>query len=131
MRDAHESTPLPEQLQYTWPPNLTTYEARLWLGFTAQQWLLTAMAGMVPMTLIRSGVGLVLGMVLALTVLLAVKPIGRFGGISLPMYVAVRLWHLVQRKTETIELPLIVGGNSSTVELEDWEGATLLIMEED
>ncbi len=131
MRDTHESTPLPEQLQYSWPPNLSTYEARLWLGFTAQQWLLTVMAGMAPMALIRSGIGLGLGMVLALTVLLAVRPIGRFGGISLPLYVAVRLWHLVQRKTETIELPLIMGGSSSTVELEDWEGATLLIVEEE
>ena len=131
MRETHESSSLPEQLQYSWPPNLSTYEARLWLGFTAQQWLLTAMVGMAPMALIRSGVGLVVGMVLALTVLLAVRPIGRFGGISLPLYVAVRVWQVLQRKTETIELPLIVGGSSSLVELEDWEGDTLLILEEE
>lgn len=121
-------TPLPEQLQYPWPPNLSLYEAKVWLGLSAQQALLLVMGTMIPMATLRSEAGFVLAVGVGMIIYLSFKKIGRFGGISLPVYIWLRLLSLLQREEEVMELPLIIGGGESVVEIENWEGDTLMIV---
>lgn len=126
---SHDTTPLPEQLQYPWPPNLTTYEVRLWLGLTAQQWVFMAMGLILPMGMNSTIWGFLMGVGVGVVIFLSFKKVGRWGGISFPRYVGVRLMGLLQREVEVIELPLILGGAPSTVELEDWDGEVMLVLE--
>lgn len=127
----HSPTPLPEQLQYPWPPNLSLYEAKVWLGLSAQQALLLVMGAMIPMATLRSEAGFVLAVGVGTIIYLSFKKIGRFGGISLPVYVWLRLLSLLQREEEVMELPLIIGGGESLIEMEDWDGATLMVVGEE
>jgi hypothetical protein len=74
--------------------------------------------------------GFFTGVGVGLVIFLSFKKVGRWGGISLPRYVGLRLVGLFQREVEVLELPLILGnGPGSTVEVEDWEGETLLVLE--
>jgi hypothetical protein len=130
-QNQNQPTPLPEQLQYPWPPNLTTYETKLWLGVTVQQAMLMVMGGMLPMATLRSGWGFVLGLVIAAIIFLSFKKVGRWGGISFPVYLWLRVIGLFNREVEVMELPLILGSGQSTVEVEDWEGVTLMVLGEE
>lgn len=115
-----------EQLQYPWPPNLTSYEAKILLGLSALEIVAAGVGFLVPAALWQSLGGAIVGLVVALIVLLSIKPLDALGGVSLPLYLVLRL--LASRRKETIELPLIMGGAMGQVEVETWEGETLMIV---
>jgi hypothetical protein len=128
-------TPLPEQLQYPWPPNLSTYEAKFF-GVTGTEAVAIGMGLLLPVALAQSLgapmlVGGAAGMLAALFVFLSLRKVGRFGGVSLPAFVGLWLGERLRRDVEVMELPLILGGGQNTVELEDWDGEVLLVLEEE
>jgi hypothetical protein len=89
------------------------------------------MGAMIPMATLRSGTGFVLAVGVGAVIYLSFKKIGRFGGISLPVYLWLRLLSLLQHEEEVMELPLIIGGGESLIEMEDWDGATLMVVGEE
>jgi hypothetical protein len=115
-------------LSYEWPPNLTQYESRIFLGLAAHEATAAGFAFLLTIGLVRSGAGVVLGAVAAVAVLLLVKRWERLGNRSLPVYLVAR--GLERRQETELELPLILGGHAALVEVEAWEGETLLVLEE-
>lgn len=116
-----------DELTYEWPENLSQYEAKIFLGLTANEAMATAMAFLLPLGVVRSGWGFLFGAILALLVLASIKKVERFGNQPFLLYFAKR--QLERRQSPTLELPLVMGGQSSRVELESWEGETLLTVE--
>ncbi len=117
-----------DDLTYEWPTNLDQYETRVFLGLTAVEAIAGVMAFLVPLTLLPTVTGFLLALAGAVAVLLSIKKIDALGGLSLPAYGIAR-W-LARRKSQGIELPLIIGGHTGAIGVEDWEGATLMILEE-
>ena len=129
-QNQNQPTLLPEQLQYPWPPNLTAYEAKFF-GVSATEGIAIGMGLLLPVTMSQSlGVplvgGLVAGIVVALLVFMGMRKVNALGGVSLPVYLFLRVREL--GREEWIELPLILGGSTGTVELETWEGETLMVL---
>lgn len=118
----------PDQLQYPFPPNLTEYEAKLLIGLTAKELLGTGMGFMVPMMLLPSVAGVIVGVIVSALVLISLKKIDAFGGVPLPLYVVLRL--VAARQQETMELPLIMGNLDTQVEIESWDGMMMQLGEE-
>jgi hypothetical protein len=126
----NQPTPLPEQLQYPWPPNLTAYEAKFF-GVSATEGIAIGMGLLLPVAVSQSlGIpmvgGLLMGIGVALLVYMGMRKVNALGGVSVPVYVLLRLRDA--GREETIELPLILGGSTGTVELETWEGETLMVL---
>ncbi len=113
-----------DDLTYEWPSNLSQYEAKIFLGLTATEAMGSAMAFLLPTGTMRSGMGFFVGLICCLVVLLSIKKIERFGNRSVLVYLAQRTYE--KRTHPEIELPLIMGGSSARVELESWEGETLI-----
>lgn len=112
------------ELTYEWPSNLTQYEAKILLGLTATEAMATAMAFLLPVGIIKSGFGFFIGLTLAIIVLLSIKKVERFGNQPFLIYFAKKT--IERRQNKEIELPLIMGGDSAQVELENWQGETLI-----
>lgn len=119
----------PDQLQYPWPPNLTSYEAKIFLGLTAQEAIATAMGALLPMVLFQHLGGILMGVIVGAVVLLSLKKIDALGGVSLPLYLVLRV--MAVRQAEVMELPLIMGNAQSPVKMESWDGMLLHLGEED
>lgn len=117
-----------EDLTYEWLPNLSQYEARIMLGLTAQEAMASAMAFILPVTVIPSLFGVIVATLSVIIVLLTIKKIDRFGQKAFLTYLIVRIWERVRQKE--IEIPLIMGGNSSRIELENWEGETIMTLDD-
>ena len=129
-QNQNQPTPLPEQLQYPWPPNLTAYEAKFF-GVSATEGIAIGMGLLLPVAVSQSlGVpmlgGLVAGIIVALLVFMGMRKVSALGGVSLPMYLVLRLREV--GREEWIELPLILGGSTGMVELETWEGETIMVL---
>ena len=115
------------QLTYEWPPNLTEYEAKIFLGLTTGEAIAGSLAFLIPIATLQNTAGFVVAIISAAVVLLSIKKFDRFGNRSLPVYFFAR-W-LEGRQQPEVELPLILGPSSSYVELENWEGETIMVME--
>ena len=117
-----------DDLIYEWPSNLSQYEAKIFLGLTATEAMGSSMAFLLPIGVIQSGFGFIVGFVCCLIVLLSIKKVERFGNRPFLIYMAQRL--LERRRGRQIELPLIMGGGSGRVEIESWDGETLLTLDD-
>ena len=117
-----------DSLTYEWPSNLTQYEAKIIAGLTATEAMATAMAFLLPVGTIKSGFGFFIGLTLAIIVLLSIKKVERFGNQPILLHFAKKT--MEGRQNKEVELPLIMGGNSAQVELESWEGETLITMDQ-
>lgn len=116
------------ELTYEWPSNLTQYEAKIIAGLTATEAMATAMAFLLPVGTIKSGFGFFIGLTLAIIVLLSIKKVERFGNQPVLIYFGKKT--IEGRKKMEVELPLIMGGNSAQVQLESWEGETLITIDQ-
>ncbi len=116
-----------EDLTYQWPSNLTSYEAKIILGLTSTEAMATAMAFLLPVGTMTSGFGLFVGFALAIIVLLSIKKVERFG--NQPVLIHFARKTIEGRQNKEVELPLIMGGDSASVELESWEGETLMTID--
>lgn len=133
MQQQPDRTPLPEQLQYPWPPNLLDYEAKFF-GVTATEGIALGFGILVPIVIAQNigapfMAGVILGIIAAFGVFMSIRKIDRLGGMSGGQYVLMRVRGL--GRTETVELPLILGGEGRGVELETWEGETVTLLGED
>lgn len=117
-----------DDLIYEWPSNLSQYEAKIFLGLTATEAMASSMAFLLPIGVIRSGFGFIVGFICCVVILLSIKKIEQFGNQPFLIYLAQRT--LERRQNPEIELPLIIGGDSGYVEIENWEGETLLTLGE-
>ena len=117
-----------EDLTYEWLPNLSQYEARIMLGLTAQEAMACAMGFLVPISIIPSFFGVIVAVLTVITILLTIKRIDRFGQKSFLIYIIIRFWERINKKQ--IEIPLIMGGGSGRIELENWEGETVLTLDD-
>ena len=117
-----------DDLIYEWPSNLSQYEAKIFLGLTATEAMGSSMAFLLPIGVIQSGFGFIVGFVCCLVVLLSIKKVERFGNRPFLIYLGQRL--LERRRGRQIELPLIMGGGSGRVEIESWDGETLLTLDD-
>lgn len=117
-----------DSLTYEWPSNLTQYEAKIIAGLTATEAMATAMAFLLPVGTIKSGGGFLIGLTLAIIVLLSIKKVERFGNQPVLIYFAKKT--IEGRQKKEIELPLIMGGHSAQVQLESWEGETLITIDQ-
>jgi hypothetical protein len=116
-----------EQLTYEWPPNLTQYEARLFLGLSAIEAISGGLAFILPVALLPSVLGFVVGLFGAVVVILSIKRLEALGNLALPTYLVARF--LTERQPVVVELPLILGESSGGVLVESWEGESLLVWE--
>lgn len=113
-----------EDLTYEWPPHVGRYEARFF-GFTLIEAVAAVMSFLVIIALSSQ---LVTAVVVAAIVLLCVRRLERLGGVSLPVYLFYRLRAATSR--ETLELPLITTyGHDGVVEIENWDGTTVAVIE--
>lgn len=117
-----------EDLTYEWLPNLSNYEARIMLGLTAQEAMASALGFIMPVTFIPSLFGVIVAMLTVITILLTIKKIDRFGQKAFLVYLVIRIFERIKKKE--VEIPLIMGGNSSRIELENWEGETILTLDD-
>ena len=124
-----------DDLTYEWPSNLSQYEARIFLGLTAAEAMAGALAFLLPVGTIQSKFGFFIGLVCGIIVLLSIKKFERFGNRSILVFLFLRTAerrHRLCRPPENpeIELPLIMGGSSGRLEVENWEGETIMTIEE-
>ncbi len=117
-----------DDLNYEWLPNLSSYEARIMLGLTAQEAMMCAMGFIVTISIFPSVSGAILALLAVLAILLVIKKIDRFGQKSCLIYLVMRIWGRINKKQ--IEIPLIMGGNSGRIELENWEGEIILTLDD-
>ena len=117
-----------DDLTYEWPSNLSQYEAKIFLGLTATEAMASSMAFLLPIGVMRSGFGFIVGFISCVIVLLSIKKVERFGNRPFLIYLAQRA--LERRRSPKIELPLIIGGDSGHVEIESWEGEILLTLDD-
>ncbi len=118
-----------DDLTYQWPSNLSEYEAKIFLGMTATEAMATSMAFLLPIGIMSSGFGFVIGFIAALVTLLSIKKIERFGNQPLLIHVGQRLFE--RRRANLMEIPLIIGGGSGRVEVESWEGETIMTLDDE
>ena len=118
-----------DDLTYQWPSNLSEYEAKIFLGMTATEAMATSMAFLLPIGIMSSGFGFVIGFIAALVTLLSIKKIERFGNQPLLIHVGQRLFE--RRRANIMEIPLIIGGGSGRVEVESWEGETIMTLDDE
>ena len=117
-----------DDLTYEWPSNLSQYEARIFLGLTAAEAMAGALAFLLPVGTIQSKFGFFIGLVCGIIVLLSIKKFERFGNRSILVFLLLRTAE--RRQNPEIELPLIMGGSSGRLEVENWEGETIMTIEE-
>lgn len=117
-----------DDLNYEWLPNLSNYEARIMLGLTAQESMVCALGFIVTISAVPSFFGAILALGVILIILLSIKKIDRFGQVSTIVYLAMRIWEKINKKK--VEIPLIMGGDSGRIELENWEGETILTLDD-
>ncbi len=115
-----------QKLSYEWPPNLTQYEAAVFLGLTAVEAMAGMMAFLIPLTLLDNKIaGAVLGVVLLALTVGSLKKLESFGNVSLPVYMWKR-WRAARHK-RTLYLTQIMGVEHATVHIEDPDGHTITI----
>lgn len=114
-----------DDLTYEWPPNVGSYEAKLFAGLTWIDAIVMTLGFLIPIGALQ--MPLPAGLLGAILGFLVVKKFERFGGISLPFYLFYRLQ--AARSNELIELPLITSGIHGVVEIEDYEGVTVAVIE--
>ncbi len=117
-----------EDLTYEWLPNLSSYEARIMLGLTAQEAMACALGFIVPVSVTPSIFGVLLAILTVIIVMLTIKKLDRFGQRAFLVYLVIRLAERITKKE--IEIPLIMGGDSSRIELENWEGETIMTLDD-
>ena len=117
-----------DDLTYQWPSNLSEYEAKIFLGMTATEAMATSMAFLLPIGVMSSGFGFIIGAISALVVLLSIKKVERFGNQPLLIHAGQRIFE--RRRANQMELPLIIGGGSGRVEIENWEGETIMTLDD-
>ena len=115
------------ELTYQWPSNLSEYEAKIFLGLTATEAMACSMAFLLPIGVISSAFGFIVGFICALVVLLSIKKIERFGNQPLLIHLAQRAFE--RTRANQMELPLIIGGSSGRVEIENWQGETIMTLD--
>ncbi len=98
------------------------------LGLTAQEAMGAAMGFILPVSVIPSLLGVVVATASTIIVLLSIKKIDRFGQKAFLVYLMIRFWERINKKE--IEIPLIMGGNSSRIELENWDGETIMTLDD-
>ena len=114
-----------EDLTYEWPPNIGHYEAKVLAGMTMYEAMAGAMGFLIPVAVLNAP--LVVSAICGVVAFTFVKRFERFGGVALPVYLFYRFQ--ASRSNEILELPLITSGTHGTVEIEDWEGETVAVME--
>ena len=117
-----------EDLTYEWLPNLSQYEAKIMLGLTSQEAMGAAMGFIVPVSIVPSIYGVVVAILTTIIVLLSIKKIDRFGQKPFLIYLIIRLWERIRQKE--VEIPLIMGGNTSSIEIENWDGETIMTLDD-
>lgn len=117
-----------EDLTYEWLPNLSNYEARIMLGLTAQEAMACALGFIVPVSVTPSFFGIIIAIFTVIIVMLTIKKLDRFGQKAFLIYLIIRIWERINKKE--IEIPLIMGGDSSRIELENWEGETIMTLDD-
>lgn len=117
-----------DDLTYQWPSNLSEYEAKIFLGLTATEAMAGSMAFLLPIGVMSSAFGFVIGFVSALVVLLSIKKVERFGNQPLLIHLGRRAFE--RRRANQMELPLIIGGSSGRVEIENWQGETIMTLDD-
>ena len=117
-----------KDLTYEWLPNLSQYEARIMLGLTAQEAMACALGFIIPISIVPSIGGVIIAILTIIIILLTIKKIDRFGQRAFLVYLTIRFWERINKKQ--IEIPLIMGGGSGRIELENWEGETVLTLDD-
>lgn len=113
-----------EEITYEWPPHVGQYEAKIF-GFTIMEAVAAVMSFLVVMASVDN---LFVGLFVGVLALLFIRRLERFGGVSIPVYITHRL--RAAYSEEIMELPLITTqSHSGVVEIEDWEGGTVAVME--
>ena len=113
-----------EEITYEWPPHVGQYEAKIF-GFTIMEAVAAVMSFLVVMASVDN---LFAGLIAGVIALLFVRRLERLGGVSLPVYITYRL--RAAYSNEVMELPLITTqSHSGVVEMEDWEGSTVAVIE--
>lgn len=116
-----------DDLVYEWPVDILHYEPKIVGGITFYELVGAAVGFLLPVLLLRSIAGLVIGVIVSATVLLTIKKFDALGGRSLPLYVLARI--RAARERRRIELPVIVSGGGGTLVVETWDGETVMEVE--
>ena len=115
-----------QKIVYEWPPNLTQYEATIFMGLSTTEAVGGGIALIAAVMLIpHKVVGGVVGVLAALLVVLALKKMERLGNISIPVFLWKR-WR-ASRNPRQVFLTEIIGARGGAVHLEDADGHILTI----
>lgn len=112
-------------MNYRIPPDVLHYEVRLLFGLTAYDIMVS---GMVLLFGIQTW-GPVVGVILGVLALLAIKKYEGLGNRSPLVYLGLWLWH--RWRPQSVMMPRVLpsGGEDLSVTVYDWEGNTLIQLE--
>lgn len=109
-----------ELFVYDCVPNIDGYDPKLMLGLTFAELSSAGLGLVTPVLLTQSLVGLMLGMLCALTLLLMLKRFERFGNVPLPLYLYKRI--RAAQSTDTLSLPQLVPTINATITVHTYAG---------
>jgi len=112
-----------EDLTYTLPPDIIHYEVKYFLGFSINELLVAATAGITVMMLLSATVGLIVGAVL----LVLLRRYEAFGNRTLPAYMLALLWRRV--RILRVEAPRTFPSSQGRLEILTWDDEPLYSLE--
>ncbi len=112
-----------DELRYEIPPDVLHYEPRYWFGLTANDLLFAAFPAMLVSYAVHPVVGILLGVLTALSL----RRLDGLGGRSLPVYLWQRMRHL--RRPRPVEMPLVLPPERVVMRIEDWQGNVVAVIQ--
>ena len=115
-----------DRLTYAWPSNLEAYEPRIFLGLTAIEGMAGAMGFLLPVALVPSLLGFLLGLIVGALVILAVKRVERLDNQSPLAYLVA--WLVEGRRRELVTMPLVSAEPPGTLRFAAPDGAVEMLL---
>lgn len=112
-----------EDLTYTLPPDIIHYEVKYFLGFSINELLVAATAGIMVMMLVSAIVGLMVGAVM----LVLLRRYEAFGNRTIPAYLLALLWRRV--RVVRVEAPRTFPSIQGRLEILSWDDEPLYSLE--
>lgn len=113
------------ELTYHLPPDILHYEPKYYFGLSLQE----MMAAVLPSMGVMFIFGPVLGAITAIGMILGLRRWENFGNRSVLVYLGLFVWY--RYRPGEISIPRVLPLHPSRVEVANWEGQTLFVLEGD
>jgi hypothetical protein len=112
-----------KELSYRLPPDVLHYEPKYFFGLGLQELMIAVMPSMLVMQFGGVGWGAITGILM----LLGLRRWEAFGNRSVLLYLALLLWY--RYRPGELSIPRVLPLHPSRVEVANWEGHTLFVLE--